>query len=164
MTTGQKIQALRKGRGLTQEQLAARLGVSRQAVSRWELDETLPDTQNLLPLKEALGVSIDTLLDSTRGLEEPATQEGPAPAAASPPARPPLGALLKRRLWLLLLPVELVLFAALAVWRLGKAPSLALIFLVQGLWLCLLLYLLLLVVYFLVWGIRYFQRHTRPPQ
>lgn len=164
MTTGQKIQALRKGRGLTQEQLAARLGVSRQAVSRWELDETLPDTQNLLPLKEALGVSIDTLLDSTQGLEEPAPQEGPAPAAASPPARPSLGALLKRRLWLLLLPVELVLFVALAVWRLGKAPSLALIFLVQGLWLCLLLYLLLLVVYFLVWGIRYFQRHTRPPQ
>lgn len=164
MTTGQKIQALRKGRGLTQEQLAARLGVSRQAVSRWELDETLPDTQNLLPLKEALGVSIDTLLDSTRGLEEPAPQAGPAPGAASPPARPPLGALLKRRFWLLLLPVELVLFVALAVWRLGKAPSLALLLLVQGLWLCLLLYLLLLVVYFLVWGIRYFQRHTRPPQ
>ena len=159
MTTGQKIQALRKGRGLTQEQLAARLGVSRQAVSRWELDETLPDTQNLLPLKEALGVSIDTLLDSTRGLEEPAPQAGPAPGAASPPARPSLGALLKRRFWLLLLPVELVLFVALAVWRLGKAPSLALLLLVQGLWLC-----LLLVVYFLVWGIRYFQRHTRPPQ
>ena len=164
MTTGQKIQALRKGRGLTQEQLAARLGVSRQAVSRWELDETLPDTQNLLPLKEALGVSIDTLLDSTRGLEEPAPQAGLAPAAASSPARPSLGALLKRRFWLLLLPVELVLFVALAVWRLGKAPSLALLLLVQGLWLCLLLYLLLLVVYFLVWGIRYFQRHTRPPQ
>lgn len=164
MTTGQKIQALRKGRGLTQEQLAARLGVSRQAVSRWELDETLPDTQNLLPLKEALGVSIDMLLDSAQDLEEPATQEGPAPGAASPPARPSLGALLKRRFWLLLLPVELVLFVALAVWRLGKAPSLALLLLVQGLWLCLLLYLLLLVVYFLVWGIRYFQRHTRPPQ
>ena len=164
MTTGQKIQALRKGRGLTQEQLAARPGVSRQAVSRCELDETLPDTQNLLPLKEALGVSIDTLLDSTRGLEEPAPQAGLAPAVASPPARPSLGALLKRRFWLLLLPVELVLFVALAVWRLGKAPSLALILLAQGLWLCLLLYLLLLVVYFLVWGIRYFQRHTRPPQ
>ena len=161
---GANIAALRKARGLTQEQLAARLGVSRQAVSRWELDETLPDTQNLLPLKEALGVSIDTLLDSTRGLEEPAPQAGLAPAAASPPARPSLGALLKRRFWLLLLPVELVLFVALAVWRLGKAPSLALLLLVQGLWLCLLLYLLLLVVYFLVWGIRYFQRHTRPPQ
>ena len=95
---------------------------------------------------------------------EPAPQAGLAPAAASPPARPSLGALLKRRFWLLLLPVELVLFVALAVWRLGKAPSLALLLLVQGLWLCLLLYLLLLVVYFLVWGIRYFQRHTRPPQ
>lgn len=87
MTTGQKMQALRKGRGLTQEQLAARLGVSRQTVSRWELAETLPDTQNLLPLKEALGVSIDTLLDSAQGLEEPAPQAGPAPGAASFGAR-----------------------------------------------------------------------------
>ena len=164
MTTGQKIQALRKGRGLTQEQLAARLGVSRQAVSRWELDETLPDTQNLLPLKEALGGVQQRVDGYAQGLEEPAPQAGPAPGAASSPARPSLGALLKRRLWLLLLPVELVLFVALAVWRLGKAPSLALLLLVQGLWLCLLLYLLLLVVYFLVWGIRYFQRHTRPPQ
>lgn len=91
MTTGQKIQALRKGRGLTQEQLAARLGVSRQAVSRWELDETLPDTQNLLPLKEALGVSIDTLLDSTRGLEEPAPRQGPPLARLLPPPGLPWG-------------------------------------------------------------------------
>ena len=124
----------------------------------------MPDTQNLLPLKEALGVSIDTLLDSTEAWRSPPPRQGPALALLLPPARPSLGALLKRRLWLLLLPVELVLFVALAVWRLGKAPSLALILLVQGLWLCLLLYLLLLVVYFLVWGIRYFQRHTRPPQ
>ena len=38
MTTGQKIQTLRKQRRLTQEQMAQRLEVSRQAVSRWELD------------------------------------------------------------------------------------------------------------------------------
>lgn len=38
MTTGQKIQALRKRQGMTQEQLAQRLGGSRQAVSRWELE------------------------------------------------------------------------------------------------------------------------------
>ena len=85
MTTGQKIQTLRKQRGLTQEQLAQRLGVSRQAVSRWELDESLPETANLLPLGEVLGVSLDTLLDPAQGLEGPAPKEEPtAPAAPSP--------------------------------------------------------------------------------
>lgn len=164
MTTGQKIQALRKQRGLTQEQLAQRLGVSRQAVSRWELDESLPETANLLPLGEVLGVSLDILLDPARGLEGPVPKEEPSAPAASAPTVPSLRELLKRRLWLFLLPMELVVFAALALWRLGNAPSLALILLTQGLWLCFLLYLLLLVIYFLVWGIRYFKQRTRPPQ
>lgn len=78
MTLGQKIQRLRKEKRLTQEQLAERLHVSRQAVSRWELDEVLPDTQNLLPLKEALGVSLDILLDPAQELE-------PSPASFSQP-------------------------------------------------------------------------------
>lgn len=164
MTTGQKIQTLRKQRGLTQEQLAQRLGVSRQAVSRWELDESLPETANLLPLRESLGVSLDALLDPAQGLEGPVPKEEPPAPAAPSPTTSSLRGLLKRRLWLLLLPVELVVFAALALWRLGNAPSLALILLVQGLWLCFLLYLLLLVIYFLVWGIRYFKQRTRPPQ
>ena len=164
MTTGQKIQTLRKQRGLTQEQLAQRLGVSRQAVSRWELDESLPETANLLPLGEVLGVSLDILLDPARGLEGPVPKEEPSAPAAPAPTAPSLRALLKRRLWLFLLPMELVVFAALALWRLGNAPSLALILLTQGLWLCFLLYLLLLVIYFLVWGIRYFKQRTRPPK
>lgn len=164
MTTGQKIQTLRKQRGLTQEQLAQRLGVSRQAVSRWELDESLPETANLLPLGEVLGVSLDTLLDPAQGLEGPAPKEEPSAPAAPAPTAPSLRGLLKRRLWLFLLPVELVVFAALTLWRLGNAPSLALILLTQGLWLCFLLYLLLLVIYFLVWGIRYFKQRTRPPK
>lgn len=164
MTTGQKIQTLRKQRGLTQEQLAQRLGVSRQAVSRWELDESLPETANLLPLGEVLGVSLDTLLDPAQGLEGPAPKEEPSAPAASSPTAPSLRGLLKRRLWLFLLPMELVVFAALALWRLGNTPSLALILLTQGLWLCFLLYLLLLVIYFLVWGIRYFKQRTRPPK
>ena len=164
MTTGQKIQTLRKQRGLTQEQLAQRLGVSRQAVSRWELDESLPETANLLPLGEVLGVSLDILLDPARGLEGPVPKEEPSAPAASATTAPSLRGLLKRRLWLFLLPMELVVFAALALWRLGNAPSLALVLLTQGLWLCFLLYLLLLVIYFLVWGIRYFKQRTRPPQ
>ena len=164
MTTGQKIQALRKQRGLTQEQLAQRLGVSRQAVSRWELDASLPETANLLPRGEVLGVSLDILLDPAQGLEGPAPKEEPSAPAAPAPTAPSLRGLLKRRLWLFLLPMELVVFAALALWRLGNAPSLALILLTQGLWLCFLLYLLLLVIYFLVWGIRYFKQRTRPPK
>lgn len=56
MTTGEKILTSRKKQGLTQEQLAQNLGVSRQAVSRWELDEALPESSNLLPLSKALGV------------------------------------------------------------------------------------------------------------
>lgn len=98
MTTGQKIQTLRKQRGLTQEQLAQRLGVSRQAVSRWELDESLPETANLLPLGEVLGVSLDILLDPARGLEGPVPKEEPSAPAEPSPTVPSLRALLKRRL------------------------------------------------------------------
>ena len=154
-----RIALARKQAGLSQEQLGEQLGVSRQAVSRWELDEVLPETANLLPLSRALGVSVDSLLDPAAEAAQPA----PSPAAARVPAAPSLRALIKRRLWLLLLPVEGVLLGALALWRIGNAPSLAGIVLIQGLWLCLWLYLLLLVVYFLAAGIRYFHQR-RPPQ
>lgn len=70
MTTGEKIQQLRKAKGLTQENLAAQITVSRQAVSRWELDEVLPDTENLLQLSKIFGVSIDYLLDCSVQSEE----------------------------------------------------------------------------------------------
>ena len=119
----------------------------------------LPETANLLPLSRALGVSVDSLLDPAAEAAQPA----PSPAAARVPAAPSLRALIKRWLWLLLLPVEGVLLGALALWRIGNAPSLAGIVLIQGLWLCLWLYLLLLVVYFLVAGIRYLHQR-RPPQ
>ncbi len=63
MTLGNKLQILRKQKGLSQEQLANRLGVSRQAVSKWELDATLPDTENIIKLKNIFDVSFDYLLD-----------------------------------------------------------------------------------------------------
>lgn len=50
MKLSEKIIRLRKGRGLSQEELAERLGVSRQAVSRWESGTALPDAGNLLSL------------------------------------------------------------------------------------------------------------------
>ena len=62
MTFEEKLIQLRKARGLSQEALAEQLGVSRQAVSRWELGETTPDLANLKQLSELYGVSADYLI------------------------------------------------------------------------------------------------------
>lgn len=62
MTIGEKIALRRRTAGLSQEALAARLGVSRQAVSRWETGESLPDAEKIVQLCQILGVSADELL------------------------------------------------------------------------------------------------------
>ena len=62
MLLGEKLKKLRKDRGLSQEQLADQLNVSRQAISKWELGESIPDTENLILLSKFYGVSIDYLL------------------------------------------------------------------------------------------------------
>lgn len=63
MTTGEKIAALRKGKGITQEALAESLKVSRQSVSRWEMDAAFPETEKLIKLSRLLECSIDYLLN-----------------------------------------------------------------------------------------------------
>lgn len=62
MHLSEKIQLLRKQQGLSQEALADQLGVSRQAVSRWETGSALPDAGNLLQLSRLFGVTADSLL------------------------------------------------------------------------------------------------------
>lgn len=62
MTTGEKIAMLRKGKNITQEQLAEILGVSRQSVSRWEMDQAFPETEKLVRLAGLFSCSIDFLL------------------------------------------------------------------------------------------------------
>lgn len=66
MTFGEKLIRLRKGQGLSQEALAEALGVSRQAVSRWEQGTALPDAGKLLPCARLFQVSVDWLLDDGR--------------------------------------------------------------------------------------------------
>ena len=62
MTIGKRIAQLRKEKGLTQEELAVRMGVSPQAVSKWENDQTCPDISALPALSKLLGVTVDELL------------------------------------------------------------------------------------------------------
>ena len=75
MTLGEKIIDLRKKRGLSQEELAITLGVSRQAVSKWEVGESTPDTDKVIALAEYFGVTTDSLLRDA------------APESAAPTAR-----------------------------------------------------------------------------
>ena len=66
MNLSEKILYCRKKAGLSQEALAEKLGVSRQAISKWETGETLPNTETLKRLSALFDVSINTLLGSPR--------------------------------------------------------------------------------------------------
>ena len=59
-----RLVELRKGNGFSQEALAEKLGISRQAVSKWERAESSPDTSNLISLAKLYGVSLDELLNT----------------------------------------------------------------------------------------------------
>lgn len=69
---GKTISDFRRSKGLTQDEVASRLGVSAQAVSKWENDISYPDISLLAPLAELLGVSIDELLSVQK--PQPATR------------------------------------------------------------------------------------------
>ena len=68
---GRRVQQLRKAKGLSQEELADRVGVSRQAVSKWESGQTAPDLERLL----ALGAQLDTTTDYLLTGQHPAARE-----------------------------------------------------------------------------------------
>ncbi len=79
MTLGERIYSLRKARGLSQEELADAVGVSRQAVSKWELGESQPEVDKVVLLAQVLGVTTDQLLLGVEPQEE--APVSPAPAA-----------------------------------------------------------------------------------
>ncbi len=62
MNLGERIYELRKAKGLSQEELAEQLGVSRQSVSKWETGVAIPDTENALAMSKIFGVTTDFLL------------------------------------------------------------------------------------------------------
>ena len=83
-TLGRRIQEARKAAGLSQESLGERLGVSRQAVSKWEADAAVPELENLIAMSRIFGVTIGALL----GVEPPEAPEEAAPVKDSEDAAP----------------------------------------------------------------------------
>lgn len=70
MKLGARLARLRKNKGLTQEQLAEKLGISAPAISKWETDNSYPDITLLCPLARALDTNVDTLLQFEAELNE----------------------------------------------------------------------------------------------
>ena len=110
MTLGQRIQEHRLRLGLSQAGLGEKLGVSRQAVSRWEADGAVPDTDKLIALSKLFGLTLNELLQ----VENPPEQM-PAPVEEPAEKRRPVR-------WKLLLLAAVCFLAGLAV---GRAPDIA---------------------------------------
>lgn len=85
MTFGEKLTCLRKREGLSQESLAEQLGVSRQAVSRWEQGTALPDAAKLLPCARLFSVDVEWLLDEARDWEDLSRAAEDTRGAEAPP-------------------------------------------------------------------------------
>lgn len=69
MTISDRIRELRRTRGISQEELAAQIGVSRQAVSKWESGQSVPDLDRVIALSDYFDVTTDYLL---KGIQPPA--------------------------------------------------------------------------------------------
>lgn len=74
MSIAERILTLRKSKGMSQEQLAEAMGVSRQAVSKWESEQASPDLDKIITMSEIFGVTTDYLL---KGIEPEKEAEKP---------------------------------------------------------------------------------------
>lgn len=106
MKLSEKILYCRKKAGLSQEALANKIGVSRQAISKWETGESTPEVGKLQPLSQVFGVSLDWLLsDDAPQPETAASEETPHAAPSDTPSKLDsvpgwIGKLLRRYGWL----------------------------------------------------------------
>ena len=129
MTLGEKIASARKEKGMTQEILAEQLGVTRQAVARWETGKALPGTANQFMLRELLGIPPEeAALEEKTETREPDVQEKAETA----------GSLTAKQTWVLIAVMAILLWLALQFVGLGAAVGF------------LLLLLILIIVLFLI--------------
>ena len=121
MTLGEKIASARKEKGMTQEMLAEQLGVTRQAVARWETGKALPGTANLFMLRELLGIPPEeAALEEKTETREPDVQEKAETA----------GSLTAKQTWVLIAVMAILLWFALQFVGLGAAVGLLLLLLI----------------------------------
>ena len=71
MVFAEKLKLLRKQENMSQEQLAAKLGVSRQAVTKWETGAGIPDIENILSISKLFDISMDELFSNERKMNLP---------------------------------------------------------------------------------------------
>ncbi len=71
MAFAEKLKSIRKQAGMSQEQLAEKLGVSRQAVAKWETNAGIPDIENIMAISALFDISIDELRSNERGAKNP---------------------------------------------------------------------------------------------
>ncbi len=81
---GERIYNLRRKSGLSQEEFAIKLGVSRQAVSKWETGQSVPDSEKAAAIGAYFGVSLDWLINGNETAEPSAAVEPAAPQTAEP--------------------------------------------------------------------------------
>lgn len=92
MTLGETIVSLRGAKGWSQGDLAEALNVSRQSVSKWETDASVPELEKLVRLSDLFGVTLDVLVRGEKAADEAAReapQAAPAGFSAQPPLAPP---------------------------------------------------------------------------
>lgn len=75
MTLGERIRLYREEKGLSQEQFADKIHVSRQAITKWENDKGLPDIANLIEISNELNVTVDELIKGEQSVKESAVKE-----------------------------------------------------------------------------------------
>lgn len=107
----EKLYAHRRRSGLSQEQLAERIGVTRQAISKWELGSSTPELENLLALCECFGITLDELVREDEAQAAPTPSEGTDAAESSdePRRKAGIGLLFVGAVGLLLVGALLVL-------------------------------------------------------
>jgi transcriptional regulator with XRE-family HTH domain len=108
MTLSERIKEHRKKSGLSQEQIADKLGISRQAVAKWESEQSVPSMGNLIALAEIFDISLDELTNTTNDSSQEANNLTPKTTTKKSP---------------LLLDIIFVIVAAFAIWSIFRIPA-----------------------------------------